>query len=139
MMKTTDEALAYLNTIEVEHWTWAQKVLEPWLGSALTPDARTETLGNLRALWRGGLQAAREHNDLAATRCRVKISALAWLIDDQEALALCRDESLHDRYGVPLLAALAKLLGVELPTYDLTLQNLARGEPCSMVCRRGCN
>lgn len=99
------EALVpYLTFEEAESWRAEETTKEQW--GEVKPRTREVILDDFKDyMLRIALDKAVSHRGLSASRSIAKLRALAWLMEDEEAVRLC-DESEYANYGAPKLRAL---------------------------------
>lgn len=77
------------------------------------------------------------HRGVSASRSVTKLATWCYVLGDDEAEAICRDESRYSQYGAPILAYLCDRFGFDRPAND-AVARMARGQPCRDGCTEGC-
>lgn len=76
---------------------------------------------------------ALDHRGISANRSVEKLNAYSWLLGEDEWI-----EDPYAMYGVPILKTLAERHGLNWPTDDERLNNMAEGRNCTPDCPEGC-
>lgn len=82
------------------------------------------------------LEKAENHRGISASRSVLKMTAWAWLLEDEELLQKI-EEAPYENYGVPKLKAICWHLGWPFPD-DEWAQNMAASRRCCPDCDEGC-
>ena len=83
-----------------------------------------------------GWPKALSHRGISAGRTIQKMTAWAWLAEDQKAIDITESTD-YAQYGVPILKALCEHWGWPIPD-DPAVARMAMGEPCEPGCCNGC-
>lgn len=78
----------------------------------------------------------RGHRGISAGRSVQKYEAWAWLLDDEETVKVCRDNSQYAPYGAPILKHICGKYGFEVPRGE-DVKRMVAGQPCEPGCE-GC-
>lgn len=120
-----EHAKPYLkDTVTIERWYLYRTNVLPPLGAA-------------RDYMEFAFEKCVGHRGNSAGRSIEHFKAWIWLAGDDETLAFLDDHSHYTNYGAPMLAKLAKVLGVSAPE-DAAFQRMARGTRCGVSNDCGC-
>jgi len=151
MIRTQDEVVARIHEVQIDClWEFATEILVAYLDfeharGFLRPEVTSVGWTQLDPADRRAIEAALkeylgfawgkalDHRGLSAGRSIDKLGAWAWLLGDEEAVAVLADESRYTPYGVPMLAHLSTRYGVPIPAGEVA-SRMSRGLACHADC-----
>jgi len=151
MIRTQDEVVARIREVQIDRlWEFATEILvayldfehargflRPEVTSAgwiqLDPADRQAIRAALREYLHFAWKKVLDHRGLSAGRSIDKLGAWAWLLGDDEVVAVLADESRYTPYGAPMLAYLSTRYSVPIPAGEVA-SRMSRGLACHADC-----
>lgn len=151
-MRTQEEIVQIVRADDDDIFGFAKSILVPYLDfeharEFLKPDVtaeqwkqlpqdRQKILANIREYMEFAWGKVEDHRGLSAGRSVDKLTAWAWLLDDDVAKRM--NEADYAQYGAPKLAIACKAFELPIPDSD-EIRNMIAGRPCVDSCELGCD
>lgn len=127
-----DVLLDYLDFDHVREFLKEGVTAEQW-GKGLKPNPLQEGETYMKEY---GWPKVLNHRGISASRTIQKMTAWAFLADDQKALEIIETTG-YAQYGAPILLSLCKHWGWDVPD-DPSVGRMAAGQSCTPDCHIGC-